>query len=137
MPFTIEDDPRDVGRLIAGLNNNLPVKRRSLVDYMDNGGNTFLTRSGTECSFDRAGIEYLDGLCTVQEKLTLRLPVFVTTDPQSEFGGWKVEGKTEVAVISRILGRKAHGDDYMSIYYADILELKKLIPGLIYTVFSP
>ncbi len=34
MPYGIEDDPRDVTRMIAGMNSNMPVKRRSLMDYI-------------------------------------------------------------------------------------------------------
>lgn len=137
MPYTIEDDPRNIPGLIAGLNSNMPVQRRSLIDYIENGGDTFATKSGGTCSFERSGIDFLESICTEQEKLTLRLPIFITTDPSSETGGWKIEGRTEVAVISRILNRRVHSDDHMSIYYVDIMTLKKQMPGLVFTIFSP
>lgn len=137
MPYGIEDDPRDISRMIAGMNRNMPVKRRSLTDYLENGGNTYETKSGETCSFEPECLEYLSDICTEQEKLTLRLPIFVSTDPASESGGWKVEGRTEVAVVSRILNRRVHSDDRMSVYYADLIALKKRIPGLIFTLFLP
>ncbi|MCQ2079852.1 MAG: DUF61 family protein [archaeon] len=137
MPYGIEDDPRDVTRMLASMNSNIPVNRRSLADYIDNGDYTYSTKSGETISFEPQGIEYLDGICTVQEKLTLRLPIFISTDPSSESGGWKAEGRTEVAVISKILNRRVHSDDHISIYYADILTLKKLIPDLFFTLFLP
>lgn len=137
MSFGIEDDPRDVVRMLANMNSNIPVNRRSLADYLDNGTYTYSTKSGEIISFDKKGIEYLDSVCTVQEKLTLRLPIFISTDPNSESGGWKADGRTEVAVLSRILNRRAHSDDHMSVYYADILALKKVIPDLIFTLYMP
>ncbi len=137
MPYGIEDDPRDIARMLAGMNSNTPVKRRSLIDYIENGEFTYETKSGQTCSFDRAGIDYLAGICTEQEKLMLKLPIFISTDPNSEHGGWKADGRTEVAVLSRILNRRVHSEDRISIYYADISELKKVIPGLIFTVFLP
>lgn len=137
MPYGIEDDPRDVTRMIAGMNSNMPVRRRSLIDYIENGGDTYDTKSGAVCSFERSGIDYLAEMCTEQEKLTLKLPIFVSTDPESESGGWKVDGRTEVAVLSRMLGRRVHSEDRMPIYYADLFELKKKLPGLIFTLFLP
>lgn len=137
MPYGIEDDPRNVPKMLANMNTNMPVRRRTLMDYLENGGNTYETKSGGTCSFDRAGIDYLDSICNDQERLTLKLPIFITTDVSSETGGWKVEGRTEVAVMSRILGRRVHSADHMQMYYADISELKKKIPDLYYTVFSP
>ena len=66
-----------------------------------------------------------------------KLPIFISTDTNSEHGGWKVDGRTEVAVLSRVLNRRVHSEDRMAVYYADIAELKKVIPGLIFTVFLP
>lgn len=137
MTYGIEDDPRDITRMLAGMNSNMPVKRRSLMDYIENGGDTYETKSGETISFDHAGIDYLDGICTDQEKLLLKLPIFISTDTNSEHGGWKVDGRTEVAVLSRVLNRRVHSEDRMAVYYADIAELKKVIPGLIFTVFLP
>jgi hypothetical protein len=65
MPYGIEDDPRDVTRMLAHMNSNVPVKRRSLIDYIDNGGYTYETKGGDVCSFSKEGIDYLEGICSV------------------------------------------------------------------------
>lgn len=137
MPYGIEDDPRNIPQMLANLNSNMPIKRRTLMDYIENGGNTYITKGGETCTFDRSAVEYLEGICNDQEKLTLKLPILISTDVSSDIGGWKVEGKTEVAVVSRMLNRAVHGTDYMQIYYADIAELKRKIPDLYFIVFSP
>ncbi len=137
MPLGIEDDPRNIEAMLRGMNSNLPVKRRTLMDYAENGGDTFDTRSGEKVSFDRSGIDYLFSVCTDQERLLLRLPILVATDTSSETGGWKVDGTIESAVVSRILNRRVRSEDRIFLYYPDIVALKKLIPGLVFTVFSP
>lgn len=137
MSYGIEEDPRDIPHMLSSMNSNVPVKRRSLLDYLENGNLTYETKSGSTCSFGREGIDLLAGICSEQEKLTLRLPIFVSTDPSSEAGGWKVEGRTEVAVVSRILGKRVHSDDHLSLYYPDLFELKKKLPDLVFTLFMP
>jgi len=133
----IKDDPRNIEAMIAGMNSNMPVCRRTLSDYEQNGDYTFKTRSGEICSFERTGVDYLCAACTEQEKLLLKLPIFISTDPSSESGCWKVDGRTEVAVMSRVLNRRVHSEDRMPVYYPDMIELKKVLPGLIFTLFLP
>ncbi|AGI47424.1 archaeal conserved hypothetical protein [Thermoplasmatales archaeon BRNA1] len=123
--------------MLAGMNSNIPVDRRSLMDYLENGDLTYRTKSGETVEFGREGIDYLASITNDQEKLTLRLPVFVATDVTAERSAWKIEGRTEVAVISRALNRRVHSEDRMPVYYPDIAEMKKLIPGLVFTLFLP
>lgn len=69
--------------------------------------------------------------------MMLRLPVFVATDTAADRAAWKIEGRTEVAVMSRMLNRRVHTEDRMPVYYPDISDLKKLMPGLVFTIFMP
>lgn len=133
----MEDDPRDIGRMIAGLNSNVPAVRRTLMDYIENGNLFYTTKKGETVEFPRAGIDYLASVTNDQEKLTLRLPVFVSTDTASERAAWKIDGRTETAVFARVLGKRVHSEDKLPIYYPDLAELKKKIPGLVFTLFLP
>ena len=137
VPYGIEDDPRDVTRLIANLNSNIPVNRRTLMDYIENGNLTYTTKTGDVVEFPQEGIDYLASITNDQEKLTLRLPVFVSTDVAAERSAWKIEGRTETAVMSRVLEKKAHTEDRLPVYYPDLSKLKKKIPGLVFTLFLP
>ena len=137
MPYGIEDDPRDITRMIAGLNSNIPVNRRTLMDYLENGNLTYATKSGEVIDFPREGLDFLDSVTDDQEKLTLRLPIFISTDVEAERPCWKVDGITETSVVSKILNRRVHSDNRLPIYYPDIVKLKKLIPELVFTLFLP
>ncbi|MFA6952362.1 MAG: DUF61 family protein [Candidatus Methanomethylophilaceae archaeon] len=131
------DDPRNIEGILAEINSNMPVNRRTLLDYLENGDYTYRTRSGVTGSFGPEGIEYLDSICTEAEKMTLRLPIFISTDVMSESGAWKVDGRTKAKVIAKILGKTMHRDDQIQIYYPDLVELKKKIPDLTVILFLP
>jgi uncharacterized protein (UPF0216 family) len=137
VPNGTEDDPRDVTKMIAGLNSNMPVNRRTLMDYIENGDFTYRTKEGDVISFPQEGIDRLAAVTDDQEKLTLRLPVFVSTDVQGERPCWKVDGITETAVISKLLGRRVHSDNRLPIYYPDLVKMRQLIPELVFTLFLP
>lgn len=131
-----DGDPRDIEGMIRRLNSSVPVRRRTLIDYMENGGDTFETKEGP-CSFDRSLIDYLDSVTTDAEKLRLRLPIFISTDVSVPGGAWKVEGETEVAVAATILGRPARNPERMRLSFADVADLKRRLPGLIFPIFTP
>ncbi|MGI6008569.1 MAG: DUF61 family protein [Methanomethylophilus sp.] len=135
--YGIEQDPRDPARLFHDMNANLPVARRSLDDYIENGDLTYKTRSGETVEFPKEGIDLLDSFCTYEEKILLKLPLLITTDISGEVSCWKIDGTTETAVISRLLKRRVHSEDRLVLYYPDLAELKKLLPGLVFPVFTP
>ncbi|MDR0887864.1 MAG: DUF61 family protein [Candidatus Methanoplasma sp.] len=133
----MSDDPMNVERMIADMNSNMPVNRRSLLDYIDNGNLTYETKSGAVCSFDKEELEFLASKCTEIEKMRLRLPIFVSTDTSYQSGAWKVEGKTEVSVISKVMNKKPYREDFLRLYYPDLKDLRKLLPNLTVTLFLP
>lgn len=137
MPYGIEDDPRDVSRMIAGLNSNIPINRRTLMDYIENGDYTYKTKEGDTITFPQEGIDMLASITDDQQKLTLRLPIFVSTDIQGERPCWKVDGITETEVVSKLLERRVHSDNRLPIYYPDLVKMRKMIPELTFTLFLP
>ena len=137
MPYGIEDDPRDISRMIAGLNSNMPINRRTLMDYIENGDYTYKTKEGDTITFPQEGIDMLASITDDQQKLTLRLPIFVSTDIQGERPCWKVDGITETEVVSKLLERRVHSDNRLPIYYPDLVKMRKMIPELTFTLFLP
>ncbi|MDR1690604.1 MAG: DUF61 family protein, partial [Candidatus Methanoplasma sp.] len=101
----------DIEHIIRDMNRSIPVSRKTLLEHLDNNIDTYDTKDGQKCSIDRKDLEFLASKCTEIEKMRLRIPVFVSTDTSSETGAWKVEGMTEVAVVSKLLNKKAYRDD--------------------------
>ncbi|MDR3205517.1 MAG: DUF61 family protein [Candidatus Methanoplasma sp.] len=133
----MHDDPMNIERMAADMNRSMPVDRRSASDYLENGDLVFRTKDGGSCSFGASELGLVASNCTETEKIRLRLPIFVSTDASCAEGAWKIEGRTEVSVISKMLGKTPRREDYLRLYHPDLKELKKMIPGLIAVLFLP
>lgn len=122
-----------VKAILGDANSNVPVSRRTIIEHLDKEDFTYKTRSGSLFSMDRAEVESLAELCTETDKLRLRLPIIISTDQRS----WKVEGKVETSVISKILKKKSYRDDYMRFYNPHFAELRKKYPTTVVIAFIP
>ena len=108
-----------------------------MLEYLESDDNTYLTKDGCKCSIDRSEIEFLSERCTEVEKMRLRLPIFISTDTSYSEGAWKVEGRTEVAVVSRLLNKKIHTEDFLRLYYPDLKDLRSIVSSVIVVLFIP
>ena len=133
----MEDDPRDVTKMLAGMNSSAPAAKMSLLDLADSDNPSFRTRSGTVIDIDREEIDLLMGACTEMEKIRLKLPITMVTDTSGEMSTWRIDGKTEAAVISRILGKPLIKEDSVRIYYPDYQILREKLPSSIVTMYLP
>lgn len=127
----------DIENIIRDMNSHIPTSRKTILEYLGSEDKTYSTKDGQKCSLDPKELEILAEKCTEIEKMRLRLPIFVSTDSSSSSGAWKVEGRTEVAVVARILNKKVHTDDFLRLYHPDYVDLKRMLPSLIFTVFMP
>ena len=133
----MEDDPRDVTKMLAGMNSSAPAGKVSLLDLADSDNPSFRTRTGTVIDIDRAEIDLLMGACTEMEKIRLKLPITMVTDTSGEMSTWRIDGRTEAAVISRILGKPLIKEDSVRIYYPDYQILREKLPSSIVTMYLP
>jgi len=126
----------DVGRMISEMNRHLPSSRRTLLEHLDSKDYTYKTKDGHVCSFDKEEIDLLNRTCSELEKMRLRLPIFVSTDPVSE-NAWKVDGTVETAVVSKLLERKPFRDDMMRFYHPDLKRLRDVLPNAVAVLYLP
>jgi len=127
----------DIEYVIRDMNKHIPVSRRTLLEYLESGDDTYETKDGQKCTIDRKELEFLAGKCTEIEKMRLRVPILVSTDISYEGGAWKVEGRTEAAVVSKLLNKRLYKDDFLRLYYPDLKEFRKMLPSLIVVLFLP
>ena len=133
----MEDDPRDVTKILAGMNSSAPAGKVSLLDLADSDDPSFRTRSGSVIEIDRAEIDLLMSVCTEMEKIRLKLPITMVTDTSGEMSAWRIDGRTEASVISRILGKPLLREDSVRIYYPDYQILREKLPSSIVTMYLP
>jgi uncharacterized protein (UPF0216 family) len=127
----------DIEHIVRDMNRHIPVSRRTLLEYLESEDDTYDTKDGQKCTIERKDLEFLASNCTEIEKMRLRIPIFVSTDMSCEGGAWKVEGRTEVAVVSKLLKKKAYKDDFLRLHYPDLMDLRKMLPSLISMLFLP
>jgi len=123
--------------VMAELNSNLAVGRRTLEQMMDSGDYSYRTKDGSEVKIPKEQMDLLWSLCDEGEKIRLKLPIFVSTDTSYESGAWKVEGKDEADIVSKILGKTIIRDGYLRLYHPDLKDLRQKIPDTIMVVFRP
>ncbi|MCL2143173.1 MAG: DUF61 family protein [Methanomassiliicoccaceae archaeon] len=127
----------DVTDMISDINAGVPVSRRSLAEHIDSGDLTYRTRSGHTCEMTRDEIDILCGVCADHKRTALKLPILVMTDTSSEQGAWKVEGRTETAVVSKLLSKQPLRDDRLIFYHPHLRELQRILPNAAAVVFVP
>ena len=119
------------------MNSSLPVSRRSLLDYEENGDYRFVTRDGVSCDLDPKEIEFLCDRCTELEKMSLKVPILVSTDCSGDMTSWKVEGCVETRVVARILGKNVVTEDHLRFYNPDLKRLRSMLPTCTAVTFLP
>ncbi|MCL1811788.1 MAG: DUF61 family protein [Methanomassiliicoccaceae archaeon] len=127
----------DIENIIRDMNRHMPVSRKTLLEHLESGDDTYETKDGLKCSLDRKDLEALAAKCTEIEKMRLRIPIFVSTDTSCETGAWKIDGRTEAAVVSKILNKRIYKEDFLRLYYPDLQDLKRMFPSLVVTLFLP
>ncbi|MCL2712853.1 MAG: DUF61 family protein [Methanomassiliicoccaceae archaeon] len=127
----------EIEHILSGINDHAPVARRSLAEYIDSNDLTYRTRSNHVCELTRNEIDILNNICEEREKLTLRLPIMVMTDTSFTESVWKIEGRTEVSVVSKLLSKRSLRDDLIHLYHPHLRELQKMLPNSVTVLFVP
>ena len=70
------------------------------------------------------------------DRSRLKLPILIMTDTSYGDGYWKVLGKIEVKVMSRLIGRQPEREDEMRIFYPYLKDIRDKLPTTTNTVFS-
>jgi uncharacterized protein (UPF0216 family) len=85
---------------------------------------------------DRQELLFLSAFLDEDEPSRLKLPILIMTDTSFGDGYWKIIGKLEVKVISRIIGREPEKEDEMRVFYPYLKEIRDKLPTASNTVFS-
>lgn len=125
-----------VASIMKDLNSNLAAERIPLTGMMD-GERTYRMRDGSEIEVPEEQVRRIWDVCDDAQRIAFRIPMYVSTDTSGETSAWKVEGRTEAAVVAALLGKKIHREGYLRLYFPDLKQLKSLIPDCYVVVFAP
>ncbi len=108
----------------------------NLVDLLNSDDPHYISRDGRQVPFPRTELEALADYCDEFELQRLRVPIYVSTDP-SGAGSWKIEGRLEVAVASRILDREPLREDLLKFYHPHLRDLRRRFPSCFNILYTP
>ncbi len=89
-------------------NSNLARSKRTLSEIIDSSNRTYRTRDSSMVEIPEEQLQFLWDVCDDSQRISLRLPIYVSTDISNETSAWKVEGRIEALVTAMILGKKLH-----------------------------
>ena len=127
-----------MGRLLEMMNRHVPSRRTSLADLLRSKEAEYQGKDGIRYHIKRNELEYLATIVDPWDQGKLKLPIIIMTDTGDEGGGsWKVMGKTEVKVVSQIVGREPEFPDKMRLFHPHMVKLRSVLPTATATMFSP
>jgi hypothetical protein len=130
-------DENTLQRFLIIMNQHLPVQRRSLAELLLEAEPSYEGKDGHRYRLDRKELEYIASLLEPSERSRFRLPILLMSDTGYETGAWKVEGKLEVKVMSRILGIEPDTEERMRFYYPHLNDLRRRLPTSTTVMFLP
>jgi uncharacterized protein (UPF0216 family) len=131
--FGSENDAR---RLLASMNRHVPSKRQTLGQLLEMKEPHYVDKDGNRYRIEREEIELIASLLDPWDSDRIKLPIVIMTDV-SEGGAWKVLGKLEVTVVSKVVGRKPEFEDRMRLFHPHVVELTNKLPTAVTIMFSP
>ncbi len=131
-------DERVLRKLLEHMNAQVPSKRIWLSELEQMAEPCYKSKDGREYAIDRSE------LATVREALRflgmsdVKLPIVMFADSSYEVSTWRVEGREEVAVVSRIIDKPAMSDsEKVFLHGPHIAALRRKLPTATICVYVP
>ncbi len=131
-------DEYQIRKLMEMMNRHVPTKRISLAELIRSKEAGYQGKDGVNYHIKRKELDLLASMLDPVEREKLKLPIIVMTDTSYEAGGaWKVMGKLEVRVVSKIVEREPEFPDQMRLFHPHMVKLRHELPTATTTVFAP
>jgi len=125
-------------RLILQMNAQMPSRRVSLRRLLDSAEPGYEGRDGAMYAIDPEELKMIVGIVAELGLYDVRLPIVLMADASHEQSTWRVEGRAECAIVSRLLGREpAEAKDRIFLYAPHVAILRRRLPTAIACAFMP
>jgi uncharacterized protein (UPF0216 family) len=124
-------------KLLATMNQHLPAQRRPLSELLLEKEPHYLGKDGHRYRLDRKELDHIAILLDPFDKARLRLPILIMTDTTYESGGWRVAGKVEAKLVSKVLGREMDSEEEIRFFFPHLHELRKQLPTSTTVMYMP
>jgi uncharacterized protein (UPF0216 family) len=130
-------DERVLEKLFKSMNEHVPAQRPNLADLLETEEPCYTGKDGRRYHLDKVELKLISENVDKWDWSRLKLPILLMTDTSQEQGGWKVMGKIEVRLISRLIHREPEREDEMRVFYPQLHDIRKILPTATNSMYMP
>ena len=130
-------DERVMERLIRNMNEHIPSKRKSLATMLDENEPFYEGKDGRRYIVSKDELRKIASIADPWDLDRIKIPILLMTDTGYGTGYWKVIGKAETRVISRLINREPEKEDEIIIFYPNLNDLRRLLPTATNAMYMP
>jgi uncharacterized protein len=130
-------DEKVLEKLIHNMNEHIPSKRKSLAVMLDEDEPFYEGRDGRHYIVSKDELKKIATVADPWDLNRIKIPILLMTDTSYGTGYWKVMGKAETLVISRLINREPEKEDEIVIFYPQLNDLRRLLPTATNAMYMP
>jgi hypothetical protein len=130
-------DEKVLEKLIHNMNEHIPSKRKSLAVMLDEDEPFYEGRDGRHYIVSKDELRKIAAVADPWDLDRIKIPILLMTDTSYGTGYWKVMGKAETKVISRLINREPEKEDEIVIFYPQLNDLRRLLPTATNAMYMP
>lgn len=130
-------DERVMEKLLKSMNEHIPPKRKSLAAMLDEKEPFYEGRDGRRYVVSKEELEKLAACADPWDLDRIKVPILLMTDTSYGNGYWKVIGKAETRLVSRLIDREPEKDDVIVIFYPQLNDLRRRFPTTTNAMYMP
>ena len=130
-------DERVMEKLIHNMNEHIPARRKSLAVMLEEVEPFYESKDGRHYIVSKDELRKIAAAADPWDLNRKKIPILLMTDTGYGTGYWKVIGKAETRVISRLINREPEKEDEIVIFYPHLNDLRKLLPTATNAMYMP
>jgi uncharacterized protein len=130
-------DERVMERLIRNMNEHIPPKRKSLAAMLNEDDPFYEGKDGRRYKVSKDELRRLSSSADPWDLDRIKIPILLMTDTTYGNGYWKVIGRAETRLISRLINREPEKEDEIIIFYPQLNDLRRQFPTATNAMYMP
>jgi uncharacterized protein len=130
-------DEKAMEKLIQNMNQHIPQKRKSLAVMLDEDDPSYEGKDGRRYKVSKEELRKMALSADPWDLNRIKIPILLMTDTSYGSGYWKVIGKAETTLISRLINREPEKQDEIVIFYPQLNDLRRQFPTATNAMYMP
>ncbi len=131
------EDERVMAKLLQSMNEHIPPKRKSIADMLDETDPFYEGKDGRRYSVSKDELRKLASFADPWDLDRIKIPILLMTDTSYGSGYWKIIGKAETILVSRLIDREPEKVDEILIFYPQLNDLRRQFPTTTNAMYMP